>query len=112
MTNPDGIIKDIGPADVFDNLFEAPRAYSGMARYIKSVRVNGDYFTFDHKQRETLFDPALIASVEQDGRRLVGMTSKEEPIVMTKDNELMVYHHHGEVLSYSVTYLQCFSLTH
>lgn len=96
MTNPDGNIKEIGPADVFDNLFEAPRAYSGMARYIKSVKVNGDYYTFDHKQRESLFGPELIASVEQEGRRLVGLTAKKEPIIMTRDNELMVYHHHGQ----------------
>jgi len=91
MTNPDGIVQNIAPADVFDNLFEAPRAYSGLAKYIKSVVVQGDYYTFDHLQRETLVSPETLAVLETDGRRLVGYTAAKEPLCITREDTVAVY---------------------
>lgn len=91
MSNPNGLITNIAPADVFDNLFTAPRSYSGLAKYIKSVVINGDFYTFDHKQRESLFGPDILLSLEQEGRRLIGYTKAKEPLALTPKNTVEVY---------------------
>lgn len=89
-------ITKVDPANVFDNSFKAPRVYSGLARYMKGMVVDGNRFIFDRKDRlKIITDPESLAKLENYGGQgkfvLSGVSKFKEPIVVDHSDEFYVW---------------------
>lgn len=92
------------PSDVFDANFKAPRIYSGMAKYFKSITTDEALFLFNKSEREALFKSIIAERIkgepwyqylyfntlESDGFTVVGKTLTNLPIVVDKNDEFHV----------------------
>lgn len=86
LDQTDNTVTKLTPADVFDNTFKCPKVYSIVAQGFKSF-VSGDteYF-FDCNQREKQFTSENILKYEKDGMVLCGLTTKNNLIVVDKND--------------------------
>ena len=85
-------VYDIKPANVFDNLFQAPFIYGAISNHYKSFSVNHKIFgklkfDFDHTKRAELVGESVVSSIEKNGERVVGVTSKGRPIYVDMSNQ-------------------------
>lgn len=95
------LIKRVAPANVFDNGFNAPKIYSGLAQHFKSLYI-GDYnLNFDWTERKHYFkDPAPGAkglsaeaqaeALEGKQYRICGNTNAGEIILVDYNNQFYV----------------------
>jgi hypothetical protein len=95
LDRADGLVTDMHTADVFDNLFPAPKMYSTLAMSFKEFvitpttypRTTGAlalHFNFDHTQREALVGPAVIKKWEKDGMTVCGRDNANRAVLMDK----------------------------
>ena len=96
-------IKAVRPANVFDNLFEAPYIYSAIASHYKSFEIEHEIFgqlsfDFDHRTRFNILQEGSKNGmvVETNGRVLVGKNAKGHAIVVDKDNQFTALLANGE----------------
>ena len=94
-------VSKVAPANVFDNLFEAPYIYNALANYYKGFDVASPifgnlHFNFEHRTRQDLTTPELLTLIEKDGSRIVGVNKKGAPIFVTKENEFFVRLQEGD----------------
>lgn len=82
----DTLVRDVAPADVFDNNFPAPYIYNALANHFKSFTASDYHLTFDHTERAKMFSPEELKTLEKNGSRLVGRTRKGEPILVNTDD--------------------------
>ena len=92
-----GFIKRVNPAKVFDNNFKAPFIYNGLADNFKSIVTERFTLVFDHSERKNLVNEILLKTLEQDGKRVVGLTLRKEPIVVDKNNMFFVSNQNAEL---------------
>lgn len=92
-----GFIKRVNPARVFDNNFTAPFIYNGLADNFKSIVTERFTLDFDHSERKNLVNEIQLKSLEQDGKRVVGLTTRKEPIVVDKKNVFFVANQNAEL---------------
>lgn len=86
-----GVINKIDPANVFDSDFQAPYIYNALASKYKLLQTNDLTLIFDHNTREKLFTPEILQHLEKEGSRIVGYTSKKDPIVVDIDNRFHIH---------------------
>ena len=84
-------IQKVYPAKVFDNHFEAPYLYNGLADNFKMVITNDNTLVFDHKERLTLFTEETVKKLETNGSRVVGKSSKGHPLVIDKSDNFFAF---------------------
>lgn len=93
-------ITRVAPANVFDNAFKAPRIYSGLAMYFKSIDVDGYHLVFDHQERLTvvpdqpgkgLTGAATINALEGEQYRLVGADRNKALLFVDYHDNFFVY---------------------
>lgn len=87
----DSIISKVDPANVFNNLFEAPYIYNALAARYKTILAGNLTLVFDERERANMVDARQLASLEKDGARLVGYSKAKEPIVVDQDNIFHLY---------------------
>lgn len=83
-------IKQVAPARVFDNNFEAPYIYNALADNFKSVTTTKYTLVFDHTERKNIVDESILSSLETGGSRVVGYTYRKDPMIVDKDNNFFV----------------------
>jgi len=109
----DSHITKVAPANVFDNAFKSPKIYSGLSRYLHSFTVGGDYFTFNHLEREKLkyrfrstrreyrIPLDVLKELEGNNRVLVGVRKDEQglvyPIVVDYSDKFYVVTENSEI---------------
>lgn len=92
-------IKRVAPAKVFDNNFEAPYIYNALADNFKTITTTKYVLTFDHTERSKMVNEVQLAKLEENGSRVVGMTTKHQPIVVNRDNHFFVVDQNGSLVS-------------
>lgn len=93
------IILKANPSNVFDNYFIAPKTYTGLAKYFRSIVLRDMTLILNHKDGLNLFDIELIDKLENNSTinnreykcRLIGKTNNNEPVVVGFDNKFYVY---------------------
>lgn len=93
---PDQDIRDVSPGDVFDNYFEAPYIYNGLAAKFRSFRAGPYLLNMNHKDREKATTPEILAKLEVKGRRLIGQGPGSRPLVVDMDNQFYLIGPDGE----------------
>lgn len=83
-------IKQVAPAKVFDNNFEAPYIYNALADNFKSVTTTKCTLVFDHTERKNIVDEARLPILETGGSRVIGYTVRKDPIIVDRDNQFYV----------------------
>lgn len=81
-------ITNLAPADVFDNTFESPRAYSTLAMSFKSFTSHGFDFIFDHKERLKVFTPEQLKEHETNGRILIASNAVGDVLTIDSNNTI------------------------
>jgi hypothetical protein len=88
----------IAPANVFDNYFQAPKIYSGLGKYFKTINLKDLTLVFDHKERLGLFEKSLIKRLENHNTRnrlprfrVVGKTAANVPVLVDYNDEFYLY---------------------
>ena len=88
-------ITGLNPADVFDNLFKAPKIYTALSKNFNSFKVGEYTLMFNNRSRYTLLgygtkdsvSDKAVADIEGTTYRLVGTDAKGLPILVDyKDN--------------------------
>lgn len=92
-------IKRVAPAKVFDNNFEAPYIYNALADHFKTITTLNYVLTFDHTERSKMVNEIQLAKLEENGSRVVGMTTKHRPIVVNRDNHFFEVDQNGSLIS-------------
>lgn len=84
---PDEHLRAVAPGDVFDNYFEAPYIFSGIAEKFSSFKAGDITFDFNHKGFRLSLDPAILKNLERDGTRICGWIAggKKAIVVVNKD---------------------------
>jgi len=89
----DKIFKNVvfGSVLVYD--VDYPTEYSLLARYVKSFFYKGDFFIFDYANRKPIAHKLGLTdkdldTYEKDNKIFIGYTSKKEPMLINKDNEV------------------------
>lgn len=85
INQEDNSILNLYPANVFNNLQNAPKVYTTIAQSVKSFTSNGFNFIFDHSERVKLFSEEQIAKYEKNGNVLVGYNALDE-VIFLDDN--------------------------
>jgi hypothetical protein len=80
------IVTDLHTADVFDNLFEAPRLYSLLSMAFRSFTLYGYVWNFDHTKRKELFGENALKLYEKDQRTLVAVKADDPNTYMVMDH--------------------------
>jgi len=93
LDNP--VITDLGPADVFNNLFKAPYLYSFLSKNYKTFKIKGNTFVFDERERSIIYPN--FSKIEKNGSVVCGFTETSEPIVMSETEEFLIYRAGGYV---------------
>lgn len=93
---PDQNIRDVSPGDVFDNYFEAPYIYNGLASKFRSFRTGPYLLNLNYKDREKAATPEVLAKLEVKGRRLIGQGPGSRPLVVDMDNQFFLVGPDGE----------------
>ena len=88
LEDSDNDITNLAPANVFDNKFKSPRAYSILATSFKSFTSQGYDFFFDHTQRELMVDEKLLNQLEHGGRVLIATNAIGNYLVMDQYNAI------------------------
>lgn len=83
-------IKRVGPSNVFDNSFKAPKIYSGLAHYFKTIDIGPYRFFFDHREREHLFSDNDIKQIEKSQYVITGVDSKHNPVVVDYNDDFFL----------------------
>lgn len=94
-------VSDLHPASVFDPGFVSPREYSICAMGFRGftvapsgwpvpVKFTKLILNFDHTKREELYGKERLAKYEKQGAIMVGLTDKNDAIIMTTDGGLSV----------------------
>ena len=83
-------IKNVAPAQVFDNYFEAPFIYSGISDHFKSFNAGDLHLVFDRSEREKMTTPEQLVKLEKDKRRLVGSGPGGFVVVDTSDHFFLI----------------------
>ena len=85
-------IKQVDPANVFNNEFKAPYIYNALSERYKSIRTKDYVFVFDNTERKNIVpDTTLLETLEENGRVVVGYNNKKEPVVVAKDGSFYLY---------------------
>lgn len=90
------IVTQLHPATVFDNDFVAPRLYTIFAQGFRSFAITPTHLpdevkfrtlilNFDHTKREALFGQDEIRRLEKGGSIVVGLTDKNDLVVMSRE---------------------------
>lgn len=100
------LIKRVAPSNVFDNMFVAPKIYSGLAKYFKSIDIGPYHLFFDHRERLKLFEDdegkglsrkAKINAIECFGTRtkvqyrIIGIDSKQNLVLVDYEDNFYLY---------------------
>lgn len=81
------VVKNIGPANVFDSYFKSPKIYSALSTYYKTITLNNILYIFDHKERLKLFNSEEeCKAIENNKYVVVGKDNKGIPIVVGYDD--------------------------
>lgn len=91
--DPEASVKVVlGSANVFNPLINTPTIYSKLSKRFKTLSIGNYKFKFDDTDRLKLLDSDLITKLEMgDKYYLVGVTARNEPLLMDYDNILYVY---------------------
>ena len=90
----DTSIVNLAPANVFDNTFGSPKAYSALAQGFRAFTVQPVGSTlsydlsFDHTARERLYGAEALRAYEKDGALVIGVSSQREFVVMDRNNAI------------------------
>lgn len=85
-------ITKVAPGQVFSNRVKAPYIYSALASAFKLIKAGKYTLMFSYEDRNTIGVPeALIPTLEQNGKVLVGITDSNNPVVVDTDNNFHIY---------------------
>jgi hypothetical protein len=81
-------MRQVNPADVFDNNFKAPYIYNAMAHTYKSLVTSKYTLSFDHTDRKNIASEEQLKALEKNGSRVVGYTNNKQQLITvdTSDN--------------------------
>jgi len=88
LDDTDQTVTSLHPSNVFDNLFPAPRLYSGLAMNFRGFTLAGFDWNFDRSKRLDIFHADTLDHYEKDGSVCVGKSSKGDVLVMDKNGAL------------------------
>lgn len=98
LDDADKSITNLQPANVFDNLFPAPRLYSTLAMGFRGFSMAGFDLVFDHTKRVQSFGLEALSHYDKDGAMVVGHNvATEQYLVMDKNSALYVGNDKGEL---------------
>lgn len=86
-----GYIKDIAPANVYDNNYKAPYIYNALAENFKSFKAGRYVFIFDKTDEINLAGNQDVKDLKAKGYQICGYTLQSEPIVVDFNDEFHVY---------------------
>lgn len=88
LSSVDNSISNLAAANVFDNKFKAPRAYTSLAMQFKSFTAQGFSFVLDHNERKKLADPKTLMELEIGTRVLIAKKGNSNFLVID-DNDVL-----------------------
>lgn len=88
----DSSIVGVDPADVFNNLFDAPYIYNALAAKYKTIATKDLTLSFDESERHILVGGKdNLAKYEKAGEVVVGVSKTKEPVTVDKDDQFYMY---------------------
>lgn len=86
IDSSDQSITLLSPSNVFDNKFDAPKAYTSVAKGIRDFKSNGYTFMFD--RNSIIFDKKISNKYNKGGSVVVAVNEAGEHLLMDKNNAL------------------------
>lgn len=86
IDNSDDSITLLSPSNVFDNKFDAPKAYTSVAMGIRDFKAKGYTFMFD--RNSIVFDKKISNKYNKKGSVVVAVNEAGEHLVMDKNNAI------------------------
>lgn len=88
LSKMDTSITELASANVFDNKFKAPRAYTALSMAFKSFTFNGYHFILDHFEREKVVSEAELLQLETNGRVVIAVQGSTHRLLID-DNDVV-----------------------
>lgn len=86
-----GYIKDIAPANVYDNNYNAPYIYNALAENFKSFKAGRYTLIFDKSDNISLAGNPDVKTIKSKGYQICGYTSQSEPIVVDFNDQFHIF---------------------
>lgn len=90
-----GFIRQVNPAKVFNNYFEAPFIYNALADRYKTIVTQSFTLYFNQKDIESLVDESVIKSYTKNNCVICGLTKRKEIITVDFDDVFTIHREQG-----------------